>query len=111
MYSSVETSCMTHSLAKRRKSGSGDMGFIVPGSRGGGRGSGRSCWMLYQFLGRSSGSSVTLISITPRKLSEPYLCIGGRLPYCLRGGAAGHDVADDRDALTRHFHGRNFKPP
>ena len=35
------------------------MGFRVVGSSGGGRGSGRSAWMLYHDVGISSGSSVT----------------------------------------------------
>src|SRR5487761_1691337 len=51
---SCETSCATSSFANILNRGSGDIGFKVPGSSGGGSGSGRSAWMLYHDVGISS---------------------------------------------------------
>jgi len=41
----------------------GLMGFKVVGSNGGGKGSGRSAWMLYHSLGISSGFSCVKLSL------------------------------------------------
>ena len=50
---------MTSSFAKMRISFAGFMGFLSTGSNGGGRGSGRSAWMLYHEVGVSSMGNVT----------------------------------------------------
>ena len=46
IYCCVETSCMMHSFAKSLSNASGDIGFLVFGSRGGGTPSGSSWSML-----------------------------------------------------------------
>ena len=63
MKRSVETSCIIRSFANNLKSGSGDNGFRVFGSSGGGRGSGRSASMLYQWVGISSCGRYTARSL------------------------------------------------
>src|SRR3990172_2347167 len=57
------TSCLTSSFANILSSGPGAAGCPVFGSKGGGRGSGRSAWMLYQFRGISSGGRETRVSV------------------------------------------------
>src|SRR5262245_7729603 len=81
------TSCLMISIGNRGARSGGPMGWSVPGWITGGKGPGRSAWMLYQRLGRSFSSSRNLVCATEASFNPgPRAAAGGASRAPGRGG-------------------------